>query len=263
MKEKADRLLDWFSDKESVLVAFSGGVDSSVLAKASYLALGENAIAVTAVSSTLSKSEFESAKRVAEEIGIAHVIIEEDELDDPRFVKNPENRCYFCRSGLVSALKKLAEERGIKYVLDGANADDLKGHRPGLKALKEQGALSPLLELGFGKSDVRGIAKFFGLSNFDKPSMACLSSRIPYGEIITAEKLRMVEAAEEFLFNHGFRQVRVRHHDGIARVEVSLDDMDKALSLRGEISREFRVLGFRYVTLDLEGFRSGSMDEVL
>ena len=147
MKDKADRLLDWFSDKESVLVAFSGGVDSSVLAKAAFLSLGENAIAVTALSSTLSSSEFEAAKKVAEEIGITHVIIEEDELDDPRFVKNPENRCYFCRSGLVKALKTLAKERGIKFVLDGANADDLKGHRPGLRALKEQGALSPLLEL--------------------------------------------------------------------------------------------------------------------
>ena len=263
MSEKADRLLGWFSDKGSVLVAFSGGVDSSVVAKAAYLALGDSAIAVTARSSTLSDSEFECAKKVASEIGISHVIIKEDELDDPRFVENPSDRCYFCRKGLVTALKVLAEEKGISYVLDGANADDLNGHRPGLRALQEEGALSPLLELGFGKTDVRAVARYFGLSNYNKPSMACLASRIPYGEKITSLKLEMVERAEDFLRSKGFGQARVRLHHGIARVEVSDGEMEKAVRLRGEISEEFRKLGFKYVALDLEGYRSGSMDEVL
>ncbi|MFQ5974864.1 MAG: ATP-dependent sacrificial sulfur transferase LarE [Candidatus Hydrothermarchaeales archaeon] len=263
MKKKAEKLLEWLADKGSVLVAFSGGVDSSVVAKASYFSLGENAIAVTARSSTLSKSEFESAKKVAEEMGISHIIIEEDELDDPRFVENPEDRCYYCRSGLVTALKKLAKEKKINYVLDGANSNDLKGHRPGLRALREQGARSPLLELGFGKKDVRGIARDFGLSTYDKPSMACLASRIPYGEKITHGKLEMVEKAEDFLRGKGFRQVRVRHHHGIARIEVSDAEIEKVTRLRKEISEEFRKLGFKYIALDLEGYRSGSMDEVL
>ena len=156
------------------------------------MSLGENAVAVTAKSSTLSKSEFDAAKKVAEEIGIAHEIVQEDELDDPRFVKNPTNRCYYCRSGLVIALKKLAVEKKIKYVLDGANAGDLKGHRPGLKALREHGALSPLLELGFSKKDIRNIARVFGLSVYDKPSLACLAYRIPYGDKLTSLILGMV-----------------------------------------------------------------------
>ncbi|MFQ5888180.1 MAG: ATP-dependent sacrificial sulfur transferase LarE, partial [Candidatus Hydrothermarchaeales archaeon] len=236
MKEKADQLLGWFADKGSVLVAFSGGVDSSVVAKAAHLALMDNAIALTARSSTLSRSEFESAKKVAKEMGISHIVIEEDELDDPRFVENPADRCYYCRKGLVTALKEMAEEKNITYVLDGANADDLKEHRPGLRALRENGARSPLLELGFGKEDVRGIARYFGLTTYDKPSMACLASRIPYGEKITHVKLDMVEKAEDFLRGKGFRQVRVRHHRGIARIEVSEAEIEKATRLRKEIS---------------------------
>jgi len=261
--EKAEMLLKWFSDKESVAIAFSGGVDSAVVAKAASVALGEKAIAVTARSSTLPESELEAARKVAGEIGIEHVVVDEDELRDPRFRENPPNRCYFCRSGLVKALRRIAEERGIKHILDGANADDPKGHRPGLQALREGGVRSPLLELGLGKSDVREIAAHFGLSVRDKPSMACLASRIPYGEPITKEKLVMVERAEDYLRGKGFRQLRVRSHSGIARIEVEKEEIEKALKIKDEITRELKKLGFKYVTLDLEGYRSGSMDEVL
>lgn len=261
--EKTEKLLAWFRDKKSVAVAFSGGVDSAVVAKAARIALGENAIAVTARSSTLPQSELESAAIVAEEIGIEHVVIDEDEMDDPRFVKNPENRCYFCREGLVKAIRRLADSRGIKHVLDGANADDQGEHRPGLLALREGGALSPLMELELGKADVREIATGFGLSVSDKPSMACLASRIPYGEPITKEKLVMVEKAEDYLKSLGFKQLRVRNHAGIARIEVVVGEIKKAIENKDKIAKKLKQLGFSYVTLDLEGYRSGSMDEVL
>jgi uncharacterized protein len=261
--EKAEKLLEWFGDKESVVVALSGGVDSTVVAKAAHYVLGSTAIAVTARSSTLPLKELECAKEVAKEIGIEHVVIDEDELDDPRFVENPSNRCYFCREGLVKAVRKLADEKGIRYILDGANADDPMEHRPGLKALKEGGARSPLLELGLNKEDVREIGRHFGLSVSDKPAMACLASRIPYGEKITKEKLVMVERAEDYLRGNGFKKVRVRNHGGIARIEVNRNEVEKAIALKDEISAELKKLGFSYVTLDLEGYRSGSMDEVL
>lgn len=261
--EKADKLLDWFRDKESVAVALSGGVDSAIVAKAAYIALGKNALAVTARSSTLPLSELEEAKCITREIGIEHIIIDEDELDDPRFVENPDNRCYFCRQGLINAIQKLAKHRGVKHVLGGANADDPKEHRPGLKALREGGARSPLLELGLTKKDVREIAKHFDLSVKDKPSMACLASRIPYGERITKEKLVMVEKAEDYLKKKGFTQVRVRNHGGIARIELEKKEIEQAISMTDEIAEKLKKMGFSYVTLDLEGYRSGSMDEVL
>jgi uncharacterized protein len=261
--EKADKLLDWFRDKESVAVALSGGVDSAIVAKSAYVVLGKNALAVTSGSSTLPFRELEEAKCIAQEIGIEHIIIDEDELNDPRFVENPGNRCYFCRQGLVKAIWKLAHERKVKHVIDGANADDPDEHRPGLRALREGGARSPLLELGLSKKDVRGIATHFNLSVRDKPPMACLASRIPYGERITKEKLVMVEKAEDYLRSLGFRQVRVRNHGGIARIELENENIEKAIKIRNEISSELKKCGFKYITLDLEGYRSGSMDEVL
>ena len=260
---KAEILLDWFKDKESAAVAFSGGVDSAVVAAAAHRILGENAVAVTARSSTISEKELEGAIRVAGEIGIEHVVIDEDELDDPRFAANPVNRCYYCREGLVNAIRRLADERGIKFVLDGANADDPDEHRPGLVALREGGSMSPLLELGLGTSDVRMIAACWGLSVGDKPSIASLASRIPYGEPITKEKLRMVERAEDYLRTLGFSQLRVRNHRGVARIEVEPGEFETALENRAGITKKLKELGFNYVTLDLQGYRSGSMDEVL
>jgi uncharacterized protein len=256
-------LLDWFKDKDGAIIAFSGGVDSSVVAKAAREVLGSRAIAVTSHSATFPGREIENAKRVAREIGIKLEIIYEDELKNPQFVENSPERCYYCREGLIKGIKAVAEKYGISLIVDGANADDLKEHRPGLKAMKEAGVRSPLLELGLGKREVREIARKFGLSVHDKPSMACLASRIPYGERITRQKLLKVDKAEEFLVGLGIRQLRVRYHNGIARIEVSEEDIPIILKNRLQVVKYVRGLGFTYVTLDLDGYRSGSMDEVL
>ncbi len=262
-EERLEALLEWFRRYSSALVAFSGGVDSAVVAACAARALGGRALAVTADSSTMPRRELEHARRLAAEIGISHRVIREDELEDERFRANPENRCYYCRSKLASALRRIAEEEGYEVIVDGANAGDLGEHRPGLKALREHGIRSPLLELGMHKQEVREVARLLGLSVSDKPPMACLASRIPYGDPITREKLRAVELAEEFFFEHGFRNVRVRMHGEVARIEVEEEDMPMAVSMRREIAQHLRSLGFRYVTLDLMGYRAGSMDEVL
>ncbi len=262
-REKLARLEEWFSEHGSAVVAFSGGVDSSVVAAAAWRALGERALAVTADSSTLSRRELAIARRVAGEIGMPHRVIREDELEDERFASNPENRCYYCRSKLAKALKKIAEREGYAVVVDGAHLGDTKEHRPGLKALKEHGIRSPLLELGYDKRDVREIAALLGLSVKDKPAMACLASRIPYGERITKAKLQRVERAEGFFFERGFSTVRVRVHGELARVELPRDELPRAVQLREEIVAHLKALGFAYVTLDLEGYRPGSMDEVI
>lgn len=258
--ENADKLVGWFSDKESVLVAFSGGVDSSIIAKAAMLS-GKRAVAATASSITYPARELEQAIKTAAEAGIKHIVFEEGER--PELFSNPVNRCYFCRRGLTDGLKRVAALQGIKTIVDGANADDTKEHRPGMRAMREAGVLSPLMELGFGKKDVREIADYFGLSVKGKPSAACLASRIPYGEEITREKLARIDTAEEFLLGLGFEQVRVRHHGSIARVEVLERDIEKAAALKKDISEKLKSLGFTYVTLDLQGYRSGSMDEVI
>ncbi len=260
---KAEELISWFRDKKSVIVALSGGVDSSVVAKAASVALGEKAIAATAKSATLAASEFEIAKKVAREIGITHEIFAENEFEDPRFAENSPERCYHCRKGLTAGLKEVARKYRAKYIVDGANADDVLQHRPGLRAMKENGVRSPLIELGIGKEEVRRIAKHFNLSVHSKPSMACLASRIPYGQRITTEKLRKVEEAEGFIRKLGFKQVRVRHHGSIARIEVAKKDIPRALEFREKISKKLKEIGFTYAALDLEGYRSGSMDEAL
>jgi uncharacterized protein len=262
MKNAAE-LVDWFRDKGGVLVAFSGGVDSAVVAKAALSALGDNAVAATADSATLAKEELQHAKKLAGEIGIEHVVFEEDEFDNPRFIENPPDRCYHCRSTLIAGLKEIAAQRKIEVIVDGANADDSKQHRPGMRAMRENGVRSPLLELGFGKNMVRSIARELGLSVAEKPAMACLASRIPYGEVITMEKLRKIEEAEAYLKELGFKQLRVRHHRGIARIEVGEEEIPNVMENRRRIAEKLRRLGFSYVTLDLEGYRSGSMDEVL
>lgn len=262
-EEKASHLLEWFKGRGKVIVAFSGGVDSSVIAAAAKFALGEGALAVTADSSTMPRRELEEAKEVARDIGIAHEVISEDELEDKDFAQNPPERCYFCRAKLAIALKEIASGRGFTTIVDGAIASDLKEHRPGLKALKQHGVRSPLLELGFEKEDVREIADYFRVKVKDKPPQACLASRIPYGEEITQEKLKAVEKAEDYLYSLGFSQVRVRYHSDIARVEVPEGEILMAAKLHREISGRLEALGFRYIALDLRGYRSGSMDEVL
>ncbi len=258
--ENADRLVGWFAGKDSVLVAFSGGVDSSVIAKAAVLS-GAKAIAATARSITFPAREMEQAVETAAEIGIMHVVFDEGECTE--LYRNPVDRCYFCRHNLTDGLKEIAKKHKMAVIVDGANADDTKEHRPGLRAMREAGVRSPLVELGFGKEDVRGMARNYGLSVQDKPSAACLASRIPYGEEITAGKLERIEKAEDFLLGLGFQQVRVRNHGSIARIEISENDIGKAAGMKKQILEKLKSLGFLYVTLDLQGYRSGSMDEAI
>ncbi len=249
--------------KGSALIAFSGGVDSSVLAALAYRALGERALAVTADAPTLAPGELDGAKEVAKEIGIKHIVIFYDELQEPEFAKNPVDRCYYCKKGLIRELKKIAEQRGINTIIEGTNYSDLKAHRPGHRAVTEEGIYNPYIEFGVTKEEIREMARKLKLSVADKPSMACLSSRFPYGQAITREALKRVGEAEAYLRKMGFEVVRVRDHGGIARIEIMPDEMQKLMEMRSVIASEFKKLDFSYVTLDIMGFRSGSMDEVL
>jgi len=263
LEEKIQSILAAFVERGSVLVAFSGGVDSSVLAALAFRALGKKAIAVTADSQTLAPGELDCAKRVAKEIGIGHLVISYDELSEPEFAKNPVDRCYYCKKGLMRELKTLAAQHDISTIIEGTNISDLKHHRPGHRAVIEEGIYNPFVEFEVTKEEIREIARILGLSVADKPSMACLSSRFPYGQTITADALKRVGEAENYLRERGFRVVRVRDHAGIARIEVMPGEMMRFLEMRDDVAAEFKMLGFSYVTLDLMGFRSGSMDEVL
>jgi uncharacterized protein len=248
---------------EKILIAFSGGVDSTFLLKIAADVLGENAIAVTARSSTFPERELNEASRFCAEQGIRHLIIDCDELDDPEFCQNPVNRCYLCKKQLFNKLKTVAEELGIRHLAEGSNLDDLQDYRPGRQALTEFGIHSPLLQAGLSKEEIRELSKAMGLPTWDKPSFACLSSRIPYGEEITKDKLKMIELAEQHLLDLGFKQVRVRHHGDIARIEVSPQDRPKILQaqIAEDIYEAFGKIGFNYTALDLKGYRSGSMNE--
>ncbi len=251
------------AERGSALIAFSGGVDSSVLSALAYGALGDNAVAVTADSPTLAPDELGCARRVAEEIGIKHIVISYDELDEPEFSGNPIDRCYYCKKGLIRELKKIAAQEGISTIIEGTNLSDLGQYRPGYRAVKEEGIYNPFVEFGATKEEIREMARELKLSVADKPSMACLSSRFPYGQRITHEALKRVGRAEDFLRKAGFAIVRVRDHAGMARIEIMPGEMQHFLKMREEVVSEFRRIGFSYITLDLMGFRSGSMDEIL
>ncbi len=263
-EEKWSMLLRRIKSLKGAVVAFSGGVDSSLLALAAKKALGENALAVTINSPTLAPGELENAQKVAKAIGIRHLVVNHNELANEKFVKNPENRCYYCKSSTIEILEGIAKQRGITHILEGTNADDLKGHRPGYRAVRERGALSPLAEVGLTKSEIRELAERFGLPNARKSAMACLSSRIPYGEKITLDKLRKIGGAEKIVKEIlGEEQVRVRLHNSMARIE--LGDLKKAFDEKklAQIDEKLRRLGFTHVALDLRGYRTGSMNQPL
>jgi len=248
------------------VVAFSGGVDSSFLLKAAKDALPEgNVLAVTAVSETYTGSELRQAKRFAKELGVRHKIIFTNELKNKNFTKNPMNRCYYCKKELFGKLASIAKENGFNYVLDASNTDDSEDYRPGSKAKKEFRVRSPLAEAGFSKDDIRKYSRKLKLKTADLPSMACLASRFPYGEKINKKALKRIESAEDFIKKQGISQVRVRYHNNIARIEVEKRNIKRFVNERicDKIAKRLRQLGFKYIALDLEGYRTGSLNEVL
>lgn len=246
----------------SVVLAFSGGVDSAFLLKAISLS-GAHALAVTARSETMPEREFLAASRMADLAGVPHRVIETRELEDPRFACNPKDRCFYCKDELFSRLSGIAEQEGYAFVLDGANMDDLSDHRPGRQAALKHGVRSPLIEAGFTKAEIREHSRFLGLETWDKPASPCLSSRFPYGTPITRDSLRRVEKAEEFLRERGLADLRVRSHAETARIELPAERIGAMLdrTMREETVSYFKTLGFKYITLDLEGFRSGRLNE--
>lgn len=260
-----DRMVDAMRGRGSVLIAFSGGVDSGLVARVAHDALGDRALAVLADAESLSQREFDEAVAEAAEIGIRLRTVVVSELANERYVANPTNRCYFCRKELGAALKPIAAEVGARVIADGVNLSDLGDHRPGIAAMNEEGFWHPLVEFGLEKADVRALARELGLSFHAKPSNACLSSRISYGEVITLAKLQRVEAAEEAIRSLGFPIVRVRAHEGIARIEVPTEDLPRIVEpgMVAKVARAVREAGFVYVTIDLLGYRSGSMNEGL
>ena len=261
-----EKLVETLRGYGRVAVAFSGGIDSTVVAQAAYEALGDMAIAVTAVSESLAAGELEEAQELAHKIGIRHRVIRTEEFADPNYRRNDSNRCYFCKSELYGRLSGMLGELGVDVIVSGANTDDMGDYRPGLRAASEHGVRHPLQECNLSKADVRALALAWGLPTWDKPATPCLSSRVAYGEDPTPERVRMIDQAEQWLRQRGLRVLRVRYHKGdLARIEVAPDDLPRfvELELRGELIAAFRALGFKFVTLDLEGFRSGSMNSVI
>jgi len=263
---KRDRLLAVLADLPGVAVAFSGGIDSTVVAKAAALALGPRAVAVTADSPSVARTELATAREVARLIGIRHVVVATDEFDNPDYLKNDGTRCYHCKSELYARVEQLLPELGVPVMASGANLDDAGDYRPGLRAAAEHAVRHPLQEAGFTKADVRAVARHWGLPTWDKPAAPCLSSRLAPGLAVTPERTRRVEDAEAFLRSLGLRECRVRYHDGdLARIEVPLSEVAAlaAAPARAALATEFRRLGFKFVTLDLDGFRSGSLNDLV
>ena len=262
IEQKWDRLRTLLRGMKHAVLAYSGGVDSSLLLRATAEIMGPRLIAVTAVSETYPPGELEAAKELARTLGVTHRVIHTEELASEEFTLNSPERCYFCKKELYGKLKKIAEAEGISCILDGSNTDDLDDFRPGRKAAEEFSVRSPLVESGLSKSDVRELARFLHLPVWDKPSLACLSSRIPYGTKITPDIIKTVQTAEDHLRELGFRQVRVRHHGTIARIEIEREDFQRLLSYDAvlKITAALKGLGYTYVCLDLEGYRTGSLN---
>jgi len=249
----------------SVLVAFSGGVDSALVLALAHSVLGDSVLAVTAQSPSLPKRELSAAVELANHIGAKHMIIKTDEMSLPQYRQNSVDRCYYCKSELYGKLEKIAAERKLLHIANGINLDDLGDHRPGIGAAREAKVISPLCDAGFTKQDVRDLSRKLGLSTWDKPAMACLSSRIPYGQAVTEKKLLMIEQAEDILLAMGFKQLRVRHHGDIARIEFSKEDIARFFSngLADNVQKQFANIGFNYTTVDIAGYKSGRLNEAL
>jgi uncharacterized protein len=263
--DKAARLADRLRELGSLVVAFSGGVDSAVLAVTASQTLGDRALAVTADSPSYPESHRRLARQIAADFGLRHEFIETREVERDDYRKNPANRCYFCKSELFTALAALARARGLAFVADGSNADDRGDYRPGRQAAREHGVGSPLDEVGLTKEEIRALARDLGLASWNEPASACLSSRIPYGSPVTVDTLRQIERAEQALAALGFRQFRVRHHDDVARLEIATAEMPRALdpAVSERLVAAVKAAGYRYVSLDLQGYRTGSLNEAL
>jgi len=264
--QQADRLLDWFRSLEPCVVAFSGGVDSAVVAQAAWLALGDRALAVTGVSPSLAASELEAARELARRIGIPHREVATQEFRLDEYLRNSPDRCYHCKTELYGHLDRLLDEGPWRVIVNGANLDDQGDYRPGMQAAREHQVRSPLAECGFSKQDVRQLAAHWGLPVWDKPASPCLSSRVAYGEAVTPERLALIDRAEGMLRELGFREVRVRYHRGdLARIEVPLSEVSRFADpgLRDRVAEVFTGWGFKFVTLDLQGFRSGSLNQLI
>jgi len=265
MKKKLKKLQQILKDMDNILVAYSGGVDSTLLLKIAKDVLNDQILAITATSPIYPQREERSARSIAKKLKVRHQSIKTKELNHTEFTKNSPDRCYYCKRKLFSQLKSIAKQGGYQFIVEGSNRDDEKDFRPGLKALRESGIRSPLREAGFSKKEIRQLSKKLELPTFDKPSFACLASRIPYGQSIDKKKLRMIEQAEEYLHTLNFKQCRVRHHGSIARIEVAPEEINhfQDHKVRQSVIKRFKKLGFAYITLDLQGYRSGSMNELL
>jgi uncharacterized protein len=262
LQQKIARLQEALQAAGSVLVAFSGGVDSTLLLKVAADTLGDRAVALTVDSPFSPSGELDAARSLAAHMGVRHLVLAMDPLSLPELAANPRERCYLCKVELMKRCREIAAREGLATVVEGSNLDDLSDYRPGKKALEELGIKSPLLAAGLGKGEIRTLSRIYGLPTWDKPSMACLASRFPYGMEITPQRLEMVRTAEDLLASHGFRCYRVRHHGEIARIELAHDELPRLVEeeLSREVSSAFKAIGFRYVVLDLEGYRSGSMN---
>lgn len=263
LHQKLENLQNLLRDFGSVVIGYSGGVDSTFLAKVATDVLGEMALSVSAISESYPKAEQKEAEEIAQELGLNYLSVKTSETGNPEYLKNAPNRCYYCKDELLTHLTRIKDERGMAAAAIGTVTDDLGDYRPGQSAAKKAGCRFPLVEAGLSKEDVRELSKQMNLKTWNKPAFACLSSRFPYGEEITVEKLAMVEQAEDIIRSYGFQQFRVRHHNNLARIELLPQDFEKLLHHREIIYQRFKELGYAYIAMDLLGFRSGSMNETL